>query len=166
MIKIERVGHLVVSVSDLERSVDFYTRILGLQVMGRIPGVVFLAANGRDHHELALGEIGSEAGKARPDQIGLIHFAFRLRTEDDLLEAYETLEREGVEFSCTVNHGVTKSVYFFDPDGHEVEVYVDNTPEEIAGMDNPYFGLEKLSFAPDKPSLMESIAKAQEKLAT
>ncbi len=165
MIKIERVGHLVVSVRNLEKSLDFYTRVLGLQVMGRIPGVAFLSAGGRDHHELALGEIGPDAGKARADQLGLIHFAFRLRTVEDLVEAYETLEREGIEFSCTVNHGVTKSVYVFDPDGHEVEFYVDNTPEEMAEFENPYFGLDKLPFAPDKPSLLEAYAKTQENLA-
>jgi len=164
MIKIERVAHLVITVRNLERSRDFYTRVLGLQVMGEIPGVIFLSAGGRDHHEVALAEIGLEAGKAKLNEVGLVHFAFRLRNDDDLLEAYETLLRERVEISCTVNHGVTKSVYFFDPDGHELEVYADNSPEEVASFQNPYAGFEKLSFAPDKPSLMDSIIRAQQSL--
>jgi catechol 2,3-dioxygenase len=164
MIKIERIGHLVISVRDIKKSLDFYTRVLGLQVMGEIPGAVFLSAGGRDHHEIALAEIGAGTEKARINQIGLVHFAFRLRTEEDLLEAYETLQREGATIAYTVNHGVTKSVYFLDPDGHELEVYVDNTAEEIAAMDNPYFGLDKLAFAPDQPSLMEAIAKMQQDL--
>lgn len=165
MIKIERVAHLVISVRDLEKSRDFYTRVLGLQVMGEVPGAIFLSAGGRDHHEIALAGIGPDAPKAKLNEIGLVHFAFRLRNEADLLEAYDTLLSEGVEISYTVNHGVTKSVYFFDPDGHELEVYADNSPEEVASFENPYFGLEKLPFAPDKPSLMDSIQKAMAALA-
>jgi len=166
MIKIERVGHLVITVRSLEKSRDFYTRVLGLQVMGEIPGAVFLSAGGRDHHELALAELGSQAAKAKLNEVGLVHFAFRLRNEADLLEAYDTLLKEGVEISHTVNHGVTKSVYFFDPDGHEVEVYADNSPEEVASLPNPYFGFDKLPFAPDKPGLMDSIKRVQEALAS
>lgn len=165
MIKIERVAHVVISVRDLERSRDFYTRVLGLQVMGEIPGVIFLSAGGRDHHEVGLAQIGSDATKAKPNEIGMIHFAFRLRNDEDLLEAYNTLLAEGVKISCTVNHGVTKSVYFFDPDGHELEVYSDNSVEEVAKLENPYFGLDKLSFAQDQPSLMESLAQAQQSVA-
>ena len=165
MIKIERVAHIVISVRSLAKSRDFYTRVLGLEVMGEIPGVIFLSAGGRDHHEIAIAEIGAEAVKARPNQLGMVHFAFRLRTEEDLLEAYNTLLSEGVEISCTVNHGVTKSVYFFDPDGHELEVYVDNTPAEVATFENPYFGFEKLAFAPDKPSLMDTFVRLQSEIA-
>lgn len=165
MIKIERVAHVVISVRSLAKSRDFYTRVLGLDVMGEIPGVVFLSAGRRDHHEIALAEIGAEAGKAKPSEIGMMHFAFRLRSEADLREAYETLLREGVEIAHTVNHGVTKSVYFLDPDGHELEVYADNSPAEVASFPNPYFGLEKLPFALDKPSLMDSFAKVQQALA-
>ncbi len=124
-----------------------------------------MSAGARDHHEIALAQIGPEAPKARASEIGLVHFAFRLRSEDDLVEAYETLLRENVEISYTVNHGVTKSVYFFDPDGHELEVYADNSAEEVASFENPYFGTEKLPFAPDKPGLMDSIAKAMQEIA-
>ncbi|WP_176594325.1 VOC family protein [Sphingobium sp. EM0848] len=165
MIKIERVAHVVISVRDMQKSRDFYTRILGLQVMGEIQGVIFLSAGGRDHHELGLAEIGSQADKAKINEIGMLHFAFRLRNEDDLQEAYDTFLREGVEIAYTVNHGVTKSVYFYDPDGHELEVYADNSPEEVASFANPYGGMEKLPFALDKPSLMDSIIKAQQTLA-
>lgn len=161
MIKIERVAHIVITVRDLAKSRDFYTRVLGLTVMGELDGVVFLSAGRRDHHEIALAEVGAEAGAPKPTDVGMVHFAFRLRDEADLLEAYDTLLREEVEISYTVNHGVTKSVYFFDPDGHEVEVYADNSPEEVASFDNPYAGFEKLSFAPDKPGLPDALARLQ-----
>jgi catechol 2,3-dioxygenase len=53
---------------------------------------------------------------------------------------------------------VTRSIYFLDPDGNQLEVYVDNPPEEIAKMRDPYFGLDKLEFAADEPSLREYFA--------
>lgn len=165
MIKLERVAHVVIKVRSLEKSLDFYTRILGLKVMGRIPPSVVFLSTGRDHHELAIAELGPEAPNAQFYEIGLEHFAFKLRDEDDLREAYDTLLRENVEIAYTVNHGVTKSVYFYDPDGNELEVYADNSPEEVATFENPYGGLEKLPFATDKPSLMDSIIKAQETIA-
>jgi catechol 2,3-dioxygenase len=90
--------------------------------------------------------------------VGLAHCAFRLKSQEDLLDAYREFKQRGVPISFTVNHGVTRSIYFLDPDGNQLEVYVDNTPEEIAKMGNPYFGLDKLEFAPDEPSLPEYFA--------
>ncbi|GEE01701.1 hypothetical protein nbrc107696_21470 [Gordonia spumicola] len=165
MIKIERVAHVVIKVRDLEKSLDFYTRVLGLKEMGRIdPAVIFLST-GRDHHELGIAQVGGEAPGSTFFQVGMEHFAFKLRNDDDLREAYDTLVGEGVEIAYTVNHGVTKSVYFLDPDGNELEVYSDNSPEEVATFENPYGGIEKLDFATDQPSLMDSIIKAQQEMA-
>jgi len=166
MIKIERVAHVVIKVRSLEKSLDFYTRVLGLKVMGKIPPAVVFLSTGRDHHELGIAELGSEAPDGKFYQIGMEHFAFKLRNEEDLREAYDTLLREDVEIAYTVNHGVTKSVYFYDPDGNELEVYADNSPEEVASFENPYGGMEKLSFATDKPSLMDSLIEAQQSMAS
>ena len=165
MIKIERVAHVVIKVRSLEKSLDFYTRILGLKVMGEIPPAVVFLSTGRDHHELGMAELGAEAPDSEFFRVGMEHFAFKLSSEDDLREAYETLLSENVEIAYTVNHGVTKSVYFFDPDGNELEVYADNSPEEVASFENPYGGMEKLDFATDKPSLLDSIIKAQQSMA-
>ena len=52
-----------------------------------------------------------------------------------------------VPITLTVNHGVTKSVYFLDPDGNELEVYSDNPAEEVKTFENPYAGVENLEFA-------------------
>ena len=166
MIKVDRIAHVVIKVRNLENSLDFYTRVLGLKVMGRIdPNVAFLST-GRDHHELGIAEIGGEAPGNSFYRVGVEHFAFRLRDENDLREAYQTLLDENVEIAYTVNHGVAKSVYFLDPDGNELEVYADNSQEEVATFDNPYGGMDKLEFALDKPSLMDSIVKAQQEMAS
>jgi catechol 2,3-dioxygenase len=155
MIHPDRIGHVVIKVRDLERSRRFYTEVLGLELMKQLPEVkmVFLASNRRDHHELALAEVGQGAGAPHPNDIGLSHFAFRLKNMEDLRDAYRELKEHDVPISFTVNHGVTRSVYFLDPDGYQLEVYVDNPPDEIAQMRDPYSGLEKLDFARGEPSL-------------
>jgi catechol 2,3-dioxygenase len=160
MIHAERIGHVVIKVRNLERSRKFYTEILGMDVMMEIPAIpgCFLANNRRDHHEIALFEVGAEADGLHGRQIGLAHIAFRLRNEQDLRAAYKEFKEKDVPISFTVDHGVTKSIYFRDPDGHELEVYVDNSPEEMAKFPNPYMGMAKLEFAQEDKGLMDVIA--------
>ena len=160
MIRPDRIGHIVLKVRSLGRSRPFYTEVLGLEVMKELPEVkmLFLASNRRDHHEIALAEVGEQAGAPKPGDVGLAHCAFRLKNMEDLRAAYREFKERGVPISFTVNHGVTRSIYFLDPDGNQLEVYVDNSPEEIAQMRDPYFGLDKLEFASDEPSLPEYFA--------
>jgi catechol 2,3-dioxygenase len=160
MIHPERIAHIVLKVRNLEESKKFYTETLGLQVMKDVPQLraVFLSFNGRDHHEIALFEIGAKAEAPQASQTGMLHFAMRLRTEEDLVAAYKELKEKGVPVSFTVNHGVSKSVYFRDPDNNELEVYCDNDIAEIDSLANGYLGMEKLDFAPDSPGLADVIA--------
>jgi catechol 2,3-dioxygenase len=161
MIRTDRIGHVVIKVRELERSCRFYTEVLGLQVMKDLPELraSFLASNGRDHHEIALFEIGSQASAPGANQTGLSHIAFRLRDEEELRAAYQELKARGIPISFTVDHGVSKSVYFHDPDGHELEVYCDNQPEDYARIPDPYLGMEKLDFAQGDPGLAEYFAQ-------
>lgn len=160
MIHPERIAHIVIKVRDLEKSRAFYTETLGMQVMKYVPEIkgVFLSFNGRDHHEVALFEIGKNAEGPKMSQVGMLHVAFRMRNEEDLRAAYQELKEKNVHVTFTVNHGVSKSVYFHDPDGNELEVYADNDiPELIGTMPNAYLGMEKLEFAPTDPSLREML---------
>lgn len=161
MIRPERIAHVVLKVRELARSRKFYTQVLGMDVMKESPeiGMLFLANNRRDHHEIALLEVGLQAEAPRANEIGLVHIAFRLRTEEDLRAAYKELKEREVPISFTVNHGITKSVYFRDPDGYELEVYCDNPPEEHTRMANAYLGMDKLDFAPDDPGLADVLAQ-------
>ena len=164
MIRPERIAHVVIKVSDLARSKKFYTEVLGMQVMKDTPeiGAVFLSNHTRDHHEIALFQIGPDAELPRPDQVGLAHIAFRLRSEEELKAAYEELKAREVPVNFTVNHGVTKSIYFRDPDGLELEVYCDNPIEEYAGMPNAYLGTDKLEFAQNERGLADIIASLRQ----
>lgn len=161
MIHPERIGHVVIKVRNLERSRKFYTEVLGMDVMMDLPAIrgTFLANHRRDHHEIALFEVGPEAEGLRSKQIGLSHIAFRLSNEEQLRAAYKELKEKDVPISFTVDHGVTKSIYFRDPDGHELEVYCDNPPEVVAKFSNPYMGTSKLDFAANDPGLTDAIAQ-------
>jgi catechol 2,3-dioxygenase len=161
MIKPDRIGHVVIKVRDLERTKKFYGEVLGLQLMMELPQIkmAFFASNGRDHHEIGCVEVGADAAGNQPKQIGLVHIAFRLRDEDHLRAAYKELKERDVPIAFTVDHGITKSIYFRDPDGNQLEVYCDNPPEYIAKMrENTYLGMDKLDFTPDERSLAEAFA--------
>lgn len=161
MIKPDRIGHVVIKVRDLERTKKFYGEVLGLQLMMELPQIkmAFFASNGRDHHEIGCVEVGADAAGNQPKQIGLVHIAFRLRDEDHLRAAYKEFKERDVPISFTVDHGITKSIYFRDPDGNQLEVYCDNPPEYIAKMkENKYLGMDKLDFTPNERSLAEAFA--------
>lgn len=161
MLHPERIAHVVLKVRDLEQSKKFYTETLGMRVIKDVPQLraVFLSFNGRDHHEIALFEIGAKAEAPKPNQTGMLHVAFRMRTEDDLVAAYKELKEKGVPVSFTVNHGVSKSIYFRDPDDNELEVYLDNDITEIDALPNAYLGMEKLAFAKDDRGLADVITE-------
>ena len=161
MIRPQRIGHVVIKVRDLERSRAFYTEVLGMDVMNDTPeaGLLFLANHRRDHHELALLQVGPDANAPGAGDLGLAHIAFRLETQDELEAAYRELKEREVPISFTVNHGITNSIYFLDPDGHELEVYCDNTAESYESMPNSYMGMEKLRYAQDDPGLPEVLQR-------
>jgi catechol-2,3-dioxygenase len=125
MIQARKLGHVVLKVRDAARSRDFYVRALGLKVAHENldRGAVFLSF-GREHHDLALFQLAT--GTA-PDatQPGLHHMAWQLGTFEELRDAYRELKAMGVAVEATIEHNVTRSVYFPDPDGNRVELYCD-----------------------------------------
>jgi catechol 2,3-dioxygenase len=157
MIKTDRIGHVVLKVRELARSRQFYNEVLGLDVMFEIPGMAFLASNRRDHHEIGLMEVGAGAEEPKGRQVGLAHVAFRLKDDAELIGAYRELKERRVPISFTVHHGITKSVYFLDPDGNQLEVYCDVPKDEQMKLGKGYMGMDRLDFAPDDPSLADFV---------
>ena len=161
MICPERIGHVVLKVRNVERSKKFYSEVMGLEVMKEEPAIkmAFFASNGRDHHEIAAIEVDATAVDSPAGAVGLSHVAFRLRDEAHLHAAYADLKKQGIEIVSAVNHGVTKSVYLRDPDGHLLEVYCDGLAEEVAKFPDPYMGTGSLDFAKDAPNFMEAFGE-------
>lgn len=124
---IHRLNHAVLFVADLERSVVFYTDVLGFRVVPMTPpgfAAAFLQAPGSTNdHDLGLfqapaGAAPSEAGRRT---VGLYHLAWEVDTLDDLAALRDGLARVGALVG-TSDHGTTKSLYGRDPDGIEFEV--------------------------------------------
>jgi catechol-2,3-dioxygenase len=116
---------VVLKVRDAAKSRDFYTRTLGLKVAHEDlqRGTVFLSF-GREHHDLALFQLAS-GEIPREAQPGMHHMAWQLGSYEELQAAYRELKAAGFAIESTVEHNVTRSVYFPDPDGNRVELYCD-----------------------------------------
>jgi catechol 2,3-dioxygenase-like lactoylglutathione lyase family enzyme len=124
---VQKIGHAVVNVADLDRSRRFYTEVLGFKVSDIYPdkmmpgGMVFLRCNG-DHHCLALiGGAPVADGQART----LHHLAFELATLDEVFRARDHLKQYGAKivYEGRRRAGCQVSVEFLDPDGHHLELY-------------------------------------------
>jgi len=128
-IHVQRVGHVVLKVRSLERSVPFYRDVLGLGEVARLGGaMVFFSATGENHHDLALLEVGSDAPAADHATVGLYHVALKIGDSLDQLRAAKAhLQGHGVKMKI-MNHRVSQSIYVNDPDGNGLELYVDADP--------------------------------------
>jgi catechol 2,3-dioxygenase len=132
--EVKELGHLVLYVKDVQRSAAFYGQVLGwAPVLGDTPGMRAAAfSSGRTHHELLLIEVG-EGAATQPAgrRLGLYHFGLKVGdTDEELREAVARLEEAGVPIVGAGDHTVTHSVYILDPDGNEIELYID-----VAGVD-------------------------------
>ena len=125
---ITRLNHAVLYVRDVERSVAFYTDVLGFRVLDVLPdgfrGAAFLQAPGSTNdHDLGLFEIGSAAAGSAAGRatVGLYHLAWEVDTLAELERLAGRLSEAGALVGAS-DHGTTKSLYAKDPDGLEFEV--------------------------------------------
>lgn len=127
--RVRELGHVVLYVRDLERSARFYGDVLGWQRVegGNLPFRAAAFTSGRTHHELLLIEVGPDApGPLHGRRVGLYHIGIKVGdSDDDLREALARLQEAGVPITGASDHTVTHSLYILDPDGNELELYVD-----------------------------------------
>lgn len=124
--RLRKIGHVVLRSRDLQRSVDFYTKVLGFQVSDvygedMMPGgMVFLRFN-EDHHGIAL--VGGMSAQAEKREMH--HMAFEVATLDEVFRARNHLRaaKAHVVFEGRRRAGVQIAVEFLDPDGHHLEIY-------------------------------------------
>ena len=131
-IRVERVGHVVLKVRDLERSATFYRDVLGLKEVARghfgAP-MAFFSATGENHHDLAVLEVGTEAAAPAGAAVGLAHVALKIGGRlEDLRAARAHLQAHGMGPLRLADHRVSQSIYLTDPDGNGIELYVDADP--------------------------------------
>jgi catechol 2,3-dioxygenase len=151
--EVKELGHLVLYVHDLERSAHFYGDVLGWRPIfdgssapTPFPAAAFSAPSGRTHHELLLIEVGADAAPIPAGRrVGMYHFGLKVGDSDDeLREALAALTTNGVTVLGASDHTVTHSLYIADPDGNEIELYVD-----VPGVD--WRADPSLVMAPIKP---------------
>lgn len=129
-----RIGHAHLKVRDLQRSVEFYTRFLGLKLVEQLDGKYAFLSGGQAHHEIALQQLGPGAAPSDPSAIGLYHVAFEAPDRRSLALAFSALRQSGVDVSA-VDHGISWALYFADPDGNGLELYVDiRRPDQLGAL--------------------------------
>jgi catechol-2,3-dioxygenase len=133
--EVKELGHLVLYVRNLERSVRFYRDVLGWRpIFGAdptetlsFPAAAFNAPSNRTHHELLLIEVGEDAARLPAGRrVGLYHFGLKIGdTDDELRDALRVLQENDVTILGASDHTVTHSLYIADPDGNEIELFID-----------------------------------------
>ena len=134
-VEIKELGHLVLYVRNLDVSAHFYRDVLGWRELdvaepGEVlpfPARLFSAPSNRTHHELLLIEVGESATPIPGGRrVGMYHFGLKIGDSDDELRAaIQTLADNNVQIMGASDHTVTHSLYIQDPDGNEIELYVD-----------------------------------------
>jgi len=150
---ITRLNHAVLFVRDIQRSVDFYTNVLGFKLIDMTPegfaGAAFLQAPGSTNdHDLGLFEIGAEAGPSDAGRttVGLYHLAWEVDTLGDLQDLATTLSEAGALVGAS-DHGTTKSLYGKDPNGLEFEVVWIIPADLLTDEDRQKVGVARLNLA-------------------
>lgn len=124
MARVSKVGHVVLGVRDPQSSVKFYTEALGMEEVNLLDlggmKMVFLSFGERDH-DIALIQVPDDEPVGSS---GFSHTALEIEGgEDQLKELYQSLKDYGAKVEMTADHVITKSFYFFDPDGNRLELF-------------------------------------------
>jgi len=141
--KLDRIHHVAYRCNDAKETVDFYQRVLNMDFMlafaeDQVPSTkepdpymhVFLDAG--MGNVLAFFELPTQPGMDRDHNTPqwVQHIAFEVSSYDDLVAAKEHIEEQDVDVLGPVNHGIFQSIYFFDPNGHRLELVANTQTQE------------------------------------
>jgi len=126
-----KIGHVHLTVSDLDRALAFYRDALGFDVTTRYGAdAIFLSAGGYHHHIGLNTWAGRGAPQPAPGTTGLYHFAILFPDRKTLSQAVRRVLDAGYPLEGASDHGVSEAIYLRDPDGNGVELYRDRPREE------------------------------------
>ncbi len=135
-----RLGHGNIFVSDLPRAMRFYEQVCGIEEVFQEPGIFAgFHSNGSSHHDIGLMRIAQQPRVGRGGHVqiptgrgmvpGLNHLGFEMESEADLVAAWQRGTAAGLDFHRVTDHGISHSLYLFDPEGNLLEFYADTIPD-------------------------------------
>jgi catechol-2,3-dioxygenase len=147
-----RLAHVVYRTSRPDVLVEWYSSVLGTEVVHANPFLTFLTFD-EEHHRIALIHDSSCTGA--PSGPGVDHVAYTLDDLDQLVRTYERLAVEGIQPYWAINHGMTLSLYYRDPDKNQIELQVDlygEVADSRGFMHSPAFASNPIgeTFDPDE----------------
>ncbi|UCH64859.1 MAG: VOC family protein [Ignavibacterium sp.] len=126
-----QIGHVHLTVADLERSIKFYRDMLGFNVTARFGGSAVFLSSGSYHHHIGLNTwAGNKITPPPEGHSGLYHFAILYPDRYELAKAFKVLWEKKYPLEGASDHGITESIYIKDPDGNGIELYCDRLAEE------------------------------------
>ncbi len=127
--EVRAIGHVVLKVRHLKRSEAFYSCVLGMQIISRNsdPRMTFLSlGTPGTHHDFALMELGANARTPEHNATGLAHVAFKVGSSAEALGLVrKALSASGTTILYEAERAFASSIHVLDPDGNEIELYVD-----------------------------------------
>lgn len=138
------VKHVEIKVADLDRSIKYYTEIIGFQILQQTADRVVFTTDGQSS---ILSIVQPEGAYQSPQKTtGLYHFAILLPSRKDLANIIRHLQQRGIYFGAS-DHDVSEALYLRDPDNNGIEIYADRIPEEWTWTgDQVYMKTEPLDF--------------------
>ncbi len=126
-----QVGHIHLTVADLDRAMAFYCDMLGFEISARYgDSAVFLSAGGYHHHIGLNTWAGRGASPAPQGHTGMYHVAFLYPSRLELAKALKHLIDNNYPIDGTADHGVSEAIYLRDPDNNGVEIYADRPKKD------------------------------------
>jgi catechol-2,3-dioxygenase len=168
IIKPAKLAHIVLRTADKERLIDWWTTVFGMKLQHDAGMLAFLTYDD-EHHRLAVVEMPAMHENKRTS-VGLEHVAFTYDSFDDLMATYERLKGHGITPIAPINHGMTLSLYYADPDGNQVELQIDTATvdEANAFMHSDVFAANPIGvvFDPDDLVARRKAGESVESLVT
>lgn len=124
-INIKKIGHVVLSVSDIERSTKFWTEIMGFKFSDKNEGGMMFFRNSTDHHTVALVQATEKNELPKRGEVGFDHMALEVATVSELFKVRDFLKAKGITifYEGRRGPGGNPGVEFYDPDGYKIEIY-------------------------------------------
>jgi catechol-2,3-dioxygenase len=118
--------HVNLKTRRLQEMIDWYGLVVGLRPVHQFPGGAWLSNDAANHRLALLSSPGLQDDPDKLTRTGIHHTAFEYASLDELIDTYERLAPSGIAPHACLDHGMTMSFYYVDPDGNSVELQADN----------------------------------------